>query len=157
MKQMKTTMLTLLVLFLGPVVLAQTVEDQIALSRAQIQAERQQIVAETLGLSDNEAKAFWPLYRAYRAEMDKPIDRAWAVLTTYGDQWESMSDADAAKALDEWLSIENESVQIKQKWAKKMAKEINGATAARFFQIDNKLDTIIKLEAALEIPLIRKK
>ena len=65
---------------LAPVAIAQmTVHDEIALSRAQIQAERQAIVTATLDLTEAEAKVFWPLYRDYRAEVDKPIDRAWAI------------------------------------------------------------------------------
>ena len=157
MKKIVVTTGILMVLAFGSAVSAQTVEDQIALSRSEVRADRQLIVTASLGLTDEESKVFWPLYRDYRAEMDKPLDRAWSLLTTYADTWEAMSDADAGKALDEWLAIEVQQAEIRQRWAKKMGKELKPVTVARFFQIDNKLDSILRLEAAAEIPLVRKK
>ena len=158
MKKIVGTTAILMVLAFGTsAVSAQTVEDQIALSRSEVRADRQLIVTASLGLTDEESKVFWPLYRDYRAEMDKPLDRAWSLLTTYADTWDAMSDADAGKALDEWLAIEVQQAEIRQRWAKKMGKELKPVTVARFFQIDNKLDSILRLEAAAEIPLVRKK
>lgn len=139
---------------LAPAASAQTVQDQIALSRAEIQTERQAIVAQTLGLTEAQSALFWPLYKQYRAELDKPLDRAWNLFTTYGDKWDSMNDKDAATMLDQWLAVEKDMASIKQKWARKMAKTLGGTTAMRFFQADNKLDTIIRLEAAADIPLV---
>ena len=158
MKKIAVTTAMLMVLAFGTsAALGQTVEDQIALSRSEVRADRQLIVTASLGLTDEESKVFWPLYRDYRAEMDKPLDRAWTLLTTYADTWDAMSDADAGKALDEWLAIEVQQAEIRQRWAKKMGKELKPVTVARFFQIDNKLDSILRLEAAAEIPLVRKK
>jgi hypothetical protein len=133
---------------------AQTVHDEIALNRAQIEADRQTIVAATMGLSEADGKVFWPLYKDYRAEMDKPVNRAWGLLVNYGERWESLSDDDGAKLMNEWLGVEQSIVEVKQKWAKRMSKDLHAATVARFFQIDNKLDSIIRLEAAAEIPLV---
>jgi len=136
---------------------AQTTQDLIAMSRAQVQADRQTIVTATLGLTEAEGKTFWPLYRDYRAEMDKPLDRAWNLLVKYADTWDAMTDADAKTALDEWLSLEKQQSEIKQKWAHKMSSHLRPVTVARFFQIDNKLDSLIRLEAASEIPLVMAK
>jgi hypothetical protein len=144
-------------LVVAPALFAQTVHDEIAFTRSQIQADRQAIVAATLGLTEEQGKSFWPLYREYRMEMEKPLDRGWALFTTYGQNWNSMTSDDAKKALNEWLEIEEQSINIKQKYMKKFAKQTDGVTAARFFQIDNKLDTIIRLEAAKSIPLVTAK
>ncbi len=141
-----------------PVVTAQTIglQDAIAMSRAQIQSDRQAIVAQTLGLTEQQGQVFWPLYREYRAEIDKPVDRLWNLFTTYGENWQSMSNADATKLLNEYLTVEHDVITIKQKYAKKMNEKLDGVTVARFFQIDNKLDTILRLEGASEIPLVKK-
>jgi len=142
---------------IAPVLMAQTVHDEIALTRAQIQADRQAIVAASLGLTEAQGTVFWPIYREYRQAMDKPADRLWALMTKYGASWDAMHNDDAKAALNEWLEAERDAVQIKQKYAKRFAKELGGITAARFFQIDNKLDTIIRLEAAGGIPLVEAK
>ena len=67
-----------------------------------------------------------------------------------------MSDADASRLLDEYFAIEKDIVQIKQKYAKTMTARIGAANTARFFQIDNKLDSIVRAEAASGIPLLTK-
>jgi hypothetical protein len=141
-----------------PAVTAQTIglQDAIAMSRSQIQSDRQAIVAQTLGLTEQQGQVFWPLYREYRAELDKPLDSLWNLFTTYGANWQSMNNSDATKLLNEYLGIEHDVITIKQKWAKTMNEKLDGVTVARFFQIDNKLDTILRLEGAAEIPLIKK-
>ena len=141
----------------APAVQAQTVHDEIALSRAQIQADRQTIVFATLGLTEAESKVFWPLYRDYRADVEKQVDRLWDMFVKYGAKWDTLSDPEATALLDQWFSIEKDLAATKQQWAKKMAKQLPPVSVARFFQIDNKLDTIIRLEAAGEIPLVVKK
>jgi hypothetical protein len=144
-------------LAVAPALFAQTVHDEIAFTRAQIQADRQGIVAASLGLTEAQGTKFWPLYREYRQALEKPSDRVWNLFTTYGQKWDSMSSDDAKNALNEWLSAERDTIEIKQKWAKRIAKDIDPVTAARFFQIDNKLDTIIRLEAASQIPVMSAK
>jgi len=153
----KTFGLLVALLLVAPVLMAQTVHDEIAFTRAQIQADRQAIVAASLGLSEAQGKVFWPIYREYRQALDKPTDRLWAIMTKYGASWDAMHNDDAKAALNEWLDAERDAIQIKQKYAKRFAKELDGVTAARFFQIDNKLDTIVRLEAASGIPLVEAK
>jgi hypothetical protein len=141
---------------LGGRLAAQDVHSQIALSRAEIETDRQAIVAATLALDEAHGKAFWGLYRDYRAEMDKPIGRIWKLFVDYGENWQTLTDANGAKLLTEYLAAEDQALHVKQKWASKITKALGGANAARFFQIDNKLDTIIRLETAASIPLIEK-
>ena len=149
--------ITIAALLVAPALIAQTVHDEIAFTRAQIQADRQGIVAASLGLTDQQSTKFWPIYKEYRQALDKPADRVWTLFTTYGQKWDSMSSTDANAALNEWLEAEHDTIAIKQKYAKKFAKELDPVTAARFFQIDNKLDTIIRLEAASQIPVMGPK
>jgi len=49
--------------------------DMLQQLRADIQTDRQALVAANLGLSDAEGEAFWPIYRQYRAEMGAVGDR----------------------------------------------------------------------------------
>lgn len=48
---------------------AQTVDDWTAVQQlqAEVKADRQAVVAANLPLSDTESRAFWPVYKAYRA------------------------------------------------------------------------------------------
>ena len=65
-----------------------------------------------------------------------------------------MTDDEASALLNDYLSYEKELLKTRTKYAKKMSKVLSGRTVARFFQIENKMDTIIEYELAGEIPLI---
>lgn len=139
----------------APLMGAQTTADEIAFTRAQIQADRQAIVAATLDLPEEKGEAFWPMYREYRAEIDVQGDRLWKLLSDFADKYESLSDADAKAMLDEWISIEKKHADIRGRWAGKLSKKIGAPSTARFFQIENKLDSIVRLELAVDVPLAR--
>ena len=51
---------------------APTVDDWTAVQQlqAEVKADRQAVVAANLPLSDTESRAFWPVYKAYRAEIE---------------------------------------------------------------------------------------
>ena len=156
MKSLSRIALVFVAVCLAGNVLAQDLSSQIAFTRAQTEADRQTIVAATLGLSEAEGEVFWQMYRDYRNEMAKADDRSWNLLVDFANKFESMTDADASTMLDEVLSIEKQKLDIKTKWMKKMRKSIPAATVARFYQIDNKLDTLIRLEVAGSVPLLEK-
>jgi hypothetical protein len=157
MKTITRTILGVVILCIASSLAAQDIHSQIAVQRAQDESDRQAIVAATLNLSDTESKAFWPMYKEYRAEMGKVGDRGWKLLIEFADKYQSMTDADATKMLDEVLSIEKQQIEIKTKWMKSMRKTISATTIARFFQIDNKIDTLLRLDAAANVPLVEAK
>ena len=126
---------------------------EVEMTRAQIQADRQAIVAAAMDLTDGEGAVFWPVYREYRAEIEKLGDRKWRLLESYADSWTAMSEEAAKALLDEWFSIQADEVKIKRKWMKKMRKDMSNRRVLRFFQIENALDTMIAAEIAGEIPL----
>lgn len=146
----------LVVAGLGTTIPAQ-VHSEIALSRAEIQAERQAIVAENLPLTEEQAKAFWPMYRDYRAAVAKQGDRLVALLENYAKNYDTMTDAQAQSTMDDFFAIQKDEVKIKSEWVSKFGKVLPATSVMRFFQLENKLDTIIRLELAALIPLVEHK
>ena len=86
---------------------SQTTED-IRLTRMQINNERQALVTKGMDLTPSEMQHFWPLYRQYRSEAMKVGDRIVALITTYADNYQNMTDKVADKLLTEFVSIEQE-------------------------------------------------
>lgn len=141
-------------LFTGAAI-AEDLQTEIAITRTQTEADRQAIVAATLDLEETDAEAFWPLYKAYRDEMGKPADRGWKFLIELADKMNSLNNDDATKLMDEWFSIEKQMLDIKTKHAKAMSKKVPPALVAQFFQIDNKIDTLLRLDLAANVPLVK--
>ena len=130
------------------------VTSQVHVDRAQIQAQRQEIVAANMTLTEQEAAAFWPMYREYRGELATTGDRTVKLIEDYAKSYDNMTDAQAETMLNDWLDIQKKNLDIHDKYVKKMKKVLPGAKLARFFQIENKLDSIVMNELANEIPLV---
>jgi hypothetical protein len=129
--------------------------SQVEVTRAEIQADRQSIVAANLKLTDEQAKAFWPLYREYRAEMQRVGDQLVNLVQEYGQQYETLNDQQAADLMKRYLQYQKEVTAVKEKFAPRFAKILPQTTVLRFYQIENKMDTIVMLSVAAQVPLAK--
>jgi hypothetical protein len=154
MKKMLGIAATCLLATAAPAQDEAALRQQLATDRATIQADRQAIVAEALPLTEEQAKAFWPLFREYRTEMEKLGDRAVDLMIDYGKSMDTLTDEKAAALLDEYLAIQRDELKVKQAWLPKFRKVLPGKTVTRFYQIESKLDTLLRFEAAAQIPLV---
>jgi hypothetical protein len=133
---------------------AEAMQD-VQLTRVMIAAERQAIVTQAMDLTQEEMQAFWPLYREYRVEAAKVGDRIVALISTYAENYENLTDSVADKLLSEFVSIEKVRAQLKAKYLPKFKKAIPARKVARFYQLENKLDITVLNEMAENIPLVR--
>ena len=49
--------------------------DNMQIVREKIRADKKLVVAETMGMSESEAKGFWPVYEAYHKDLGNINDR----------------------------------------------------------------------------------
>lgn len=128
---------------------------EIDMVRSMQQVERQSIVADVMMLTNEEATAFWPVYKEYRAAIAKVNDQLVKVITDYAAERDTLTDAQAKKLLADNFAYEQDFVKTRKKYASRFSKAIPTVKVARFYQIENKLDTINKLVMAVQIPLAR--
>ena len=163
MKYKITGLLLAMVGFTGPIGALQaneqiqlTPNDHIQLTREVIQTRRQAIITLNMGFTESESKAFWPVYNEYRSAMKKVGDRRVALIESYAEAYNenAVSDEIALELMEEFLSIENKRIGIKEAYLDKFAAVLPTTKVMKFYQIDNKLDTIINFELAAQIPLV---
>ncbi len=129
--------------------------SEVEVTRADIQADRQAIVASNLQLTDEQAKAFWPLYRQYRTQMEEVGDKLMNLIADYGEQYETLNDEQAADLMKRYLRLQKEVVAVKEKFEPRFAKILPAKTVLRFYQIENKMDTIVMMGVSSQIPLAK--
>jgi hypothetical protein len=129
--------------------------EEIYLTRAQIQAERQAIVSGAMDLTAEEMEAFWPLYREYRVEAAKIGDRVLALIMRYAANYDEMTDKAADKLVSDFVKIEQARANLKAKFLPRFKKVLPAKKVARFYQVENKLDILILNEMADNVPLMR--
>jgi polyhydroxyalkanoate synthesis regulator phasin len=133
---------------------AQTVQQRLDLTREAVESQRRILVSGSLRLSEAEAKAFWPLYDDYEKER-KPLDtRANKLVSDFLAAAGSLSDAQARAMVDEALSLEQARARVRRSWYDRMAKAISARELARFYQIENKLDSVVRADLSKQIPLV---
>jgi hypothetical protein len=119
-----------------------------------IRANRKAVVAVNMKLTDDEAAKFWPTYDSYQKEMNALGDRMVALLGEYGKSFRDMPDDTAMKIVDEYLNIEADRVKVRRTYVAEFAKAIPGRKLARFYQLENKMDAVIRYEMAKTIPVV---
>jgi hypothetical protein len=152
--------------WLGPMVLAGTftatvagaqspasAKDQIELTRANIQTQRQEIVQSIMELSPAESEKFWPLYREYRNEVTKLGDERVKFLERFADQAATLSDEESKTLLDDWFKLRQRQLDLQKKYAGKFRKVLPGAKVARFYQVENAMDTIVSANLQAVMPV----
>jgi hypothetical protein len=119
-----------------------------------IRANRKALVAVNLKMTDDEAAKFWPVYDSYQKEMNAIGDRVVALLGDYGKNFHDMSDEKAMKILDEYLTLEADRVKVRRAYVEQFAKALPGRKVGRFYQIENKMDAVIRYEMAKTVPVV---
>ena len=119
-----------------------------------IQANRKALVAVNLKLTDDEAAKFWPVYDRYQQEVNAIGDRLVGVLQDYTANFSDLSNEKAMKLVDDYLAVEADRVKVKRAYVDQFAKVLPGRTVARLFQIENKMDAVIRYDLAATIPVV---
>lgn len=158
---MKTSRTLSLVLLLAGFVafpqrsaVAQSDEEALQLVRSAIKSERHTAVAESLQLSGTESKEFWPLYDAYRAEMDTVADGLVKLVQDYAKLYPDVPDDRAKQMLKEMTELEKKRLSTRTKYFKKFGKVLPAHKNLRLVQVENRLDLVVQLKLASGIPLV---
>jgi hypothetical protein len=131
---------------------ANTVDDTEVLI-SQIQTDKRAIVLKTLELTDAQVAAFTPIYDQYQAEMKVLMERGAAVLDKFAANFGSMTDDAAGGILKEALKIRDDRNAVMRKYVKKVDKVLPTTKVLQWVQVENKLNTLLDMQAAMIIPI----
>ena len=130
------------------------VETDVLLLRRDLRADKKQLIALNLKLTETEATKFWPVYDQYAADMAKHNDEFYKLIKNYAENQKTLTDADAASMIKRWADIQVELSKTRQKYIPIVEKVIPARKAALFFQIDRRLYALMDLQTASKLPLI---
>lgn len=132
----------------------QITDANIQLMRKDIRAERKKIIAANMPLTETEATKFWPLYDRYIGETIKVNDVRYALLKEYAQNYESLSDEQAASYIRRWVELDRENSDLRVKFIPEFEKVISRKKTALFFQLDRRVAMMIELQLASQVPLV---
>ena len=129
--------------------------DDTQMLLSQIQADKAAVVLRSLELTDPEARAFTPVYDEYQKERKEIAQRQSAELNKFASNYGSMTDKAAGEILKSWFKIQEDKNDLVEKYAKKFDHVLPKTKVLRFVQVENKLETVVDLQAARVIPLAK--
>ncbi|MGZ6223768.1 MAG: hypothetical protein ACXWMW_13635 [Syntrophales bacterium] len=129
--------------------------DNMQIVVEKIKADKKLLVAENMQLSEAEAKAFWPVYNQYQAELFLLRTRTVQLIKDYAAAYQQMTDSTAKKLLNEIMAIETLRLQLGKAYLPKFRKVLSDAKVLRYYQIENKINAALYYELAASIPLIK--
>jgi hypothetical protein len=122
--------------------------------REKIKADKKLVVAANMDLTEAEAKAFWPLYQEYQSKLAKINERIGKLLVEYAQNYQSMTNEIAKKLIKESIAVEKERLTLKESLMPKFQKALPAIKAARYYQIENKIQAVVQYGLADGIPLV---
>jgi Cu/Ag efflux protein CusF len=122
---------------------------------AQIQADKRAVVLKAMALDDAQMTAFTPLYDAYQADRKKLMQRGVDLVNAYSSNYDSMTDAAAKGLLKDWFKLQDDEEALIKGTVKKMDKVLPTTKVLRFVQVENKLNTLLRLPGIQGIPLAK--
>lgn len=130
-------------------------DQQIVLTRTQIDSMKKQVIAANLTLTDNEAIKFWPVYDQYSAELKKITDTKKALIKEYASEYASLTDEQAESLIRRWLDSDIAAFELRRKYLSIFQKVLAGKTTATFFQVEHRINAMIDLQLTSQLPLMQ--
>jgi hypothetical protein len=105
-------------------------------------------------LDDPQKDMFWNIYADYDRQRAEVTGQTLRLLRDYVTSYETLTNEQAAKMMDEAARIADKQVKLRRKYAHEISKKLGGRVGARFYQIDDYLSTAARLELLDQIPFV---
>jgi len=129
-------------------------DEDVEMLRADLRAQRKQIIAQNMTLTADEATKFWPIFDQYRQEAIKPNDERWAVIKAYATNYDTMTEAQAQDYIKRSTAVEQDLLALRMKYVPVFEKVISPKKTALWYQVDRRIDLLINLQLSALIPLV---
>jgi hypothetical protein len=130
-------------------------DRDLELFRKDVRSMKKQIVALNMGLTDDEAVKFWPVYDKYEGELTALYDRKYALLQSYAANYDTLTSEQADTYVTGRAEVEEAAMKLRLKYYPVFRQVLSGKSTALFFQMDWRLGLIVELQVASQTPLIQ--
>jgi hypothetical protein len=120
--------------------------------RADVRADKVALITEAMKFNDKEAAAFWPIYKKYEYDQSKLNDERLQLIKDYTAKFGSITDSEAKSLSEKSFDYDSRRIELKKKYFKEFNNELPAVTVAKFFQLEHRLDLLVDMKLASELP-----
>jgi len=129
-------------------------DEDIQMLRKDIRAQRKQLIAANMKLTDTEAEKFWPVYEQYISELVNSNDKKYALIKQFVQTGGVLTDAEAEHSVKQWVSVDESVAALRTKYIPIFRKALSPKNEALFYQIDRRVQLMIDLQLMALIPMV---
>ncbi|HEY2361558.1 MAG TPA: hypothetical protein VGK36_10605 [Candidatus Angelobacter sp.] len=129
-------------------------DKDVEMLRANLRANRKELMARNMTLTADEATKFWPVFDQYRKEAIKPNDERWALIKEYAANYNTMTDAQAQDYMKRAEVVDQQLLALRLKYVPVFEKVVSAKKTALWYQIDRHIDLMINLQLSSMIPMV---
>jgi hypothetical protein len=152
MKQLVLLALGLFSLVSG--IIAQSNKEDIDLIQSAFGKDKKTLVSAYMQVPAKDSVAFWKLYDEYEDKRKQLGKDRINILQQYADQYDSLTDAQAGKLAQASISNDMQYSKLYETYFKKFSTVTGAKNAAKLFQLETYLQTIIRLAIMEHIPFV---
>ena len=145
-----------MILVFSPVLSQEKQADNMQILRDKVKADKKLLVAANMGLTESEAKGFWPVYEDYQRDLTALNQRMAKLIDSYASVYmeKTFTDDKAKELIDELVAIQQAEGTLQASYVPKLNMVLPPKKVARYLQIENKIRAALRYDLAVEIPLV---
>jgi hypothetical protein len=131
-----------------------SIDQDISMLRKDIRSQRKQLIAANMSLTSDEAEKFWPIYEQYIGELVQINNTKYDLIKQYVQSSGTLTADQADNSVKQWLGVEESVAQLRMKYNPTFRKVLSAQNTALFYQLDRRVQLMIDLQLASQLPLI---
>jgi hypothetical protein len=136
------------------VAVAQVTKEDVDVIQTAFGKEKEDLVKKYMAIPVELDAAFWSTYDKYEEERKALGREKMALIDEYVKGYDGLDDKKAAELMNKKLKMGESYGKLQKKYFDAMTKVIGGKNAAKFFQLEDYLENIIRLGIQESIPFI---
>ena len=153
---MKKYILIIAALFLASFAYTQSNKEEIELVQAAFGMDKKAIVADFVQLSDSQKDAFWTIYDEYETKRKEYGRERIDLLKQYAEQYMTMTSEQADTWTKKVMELQVKTDKLIATYYEKVKGVTDGVVATQFYQIENYILAMIRMQILQEVPFLKK-
>jgi len=153
----KITLLFVAFLFITIGYAQSTYQDEVELVQALYGMQKKEMVAQFIEVSSDQTEGFWELYNEYDSKRKEIGKKKFELIWNYVNDHGKIKAEDAEMFMSEVIPLRKKSDELIDHYYTKIKNKIDPVTAVQFYQIENYISDVIRLELLQELYITKKK
>jgi hypothetical protein len=131
-------------------------ESDFELMRSDIRTKKATMIADRMKFSDQEAAAFWPIYRQYETELAAINDKKVSIMKEYMSHHASLNDKRAKQLAEDVFDVDQRTLDLRGKCFGALEKTLPAKTIVRWLQLERRLQLLVDAQITQDFPAIKR-